>query len=147
MAPNGMERNRNTAKKSGMAAVALFVTLAAVPALADTAQEKVIRRLSSETSTGAGGPTSQGKETRSVTPASHQMRQELEQGSYQVRFIRRISGETCTGVGRKNANGKEATRSGTQAPLQVSQELEQRDYQQIYIRRLAGETFLKAQSK
>lgn len=144
----GRERNRYAAKKRGMAAVAAFVVFAAVPVLADTAQEKVIRRLSYETSTGAAGQMSQQKQTiQSRKPASLQMRQEQEQGSYQDRFIRRISGETSSGVGREKSQGKEANRSGMPASPQMSQEVERIDYQEMYVRRLAGGTFPGARGK
>ena len=150
MAPIGidMARSRYTAKKSAMAAVTLFVALAAVPVLANTGQEKVISRLSSETSTGGGSQNPPRKEAMQPgIPTSLQVSQEPEQGTYQERYIRRLSGESNTGTGRNNTQGKEATQSGTQASLQASQEPEQDTYQERFIRRLAGETFLGAPSK
>lgn len=138
MAPIGIdtERGRYTAKKSGMAAVALLVLLAAVPVLADTAQERVISRLSSETSTGVGSLTSPGNEpSQSGTPASLQMRQELEQGSYQEKVIRRLASEPSPRARSTYSEVEEGGQSGTS--LQVSQYLE---HKQREIRnRLHGE--------
>lgn len=135
MAPIGidMANGRYTAKKSAMAAVALFVALAAVPVLANPVQEKVVSRLSTT------GVASQ-EAMQPGMPASLQVSQELEQGTYQERFIRRLSGESPTGTGRNNSQGKEATPSGTSAFSQESQQLGQATYQERFIRRLAGES-------
>lgn len=138
MAHVGLEKNRYTAKKSAVAAVAMFVVLAAVPVLADTAQERVISRLSCETAR---------DRVQSGTPVSLQMRQEPEQGSYQESFIHRVSGETSISVGREHRMGNEATKSGTPALLQVSQELEQSNYRDAYVHRIGGETFPRANGK
>ena len=140
MGPIGidMANSRYTAKKSAMAAVALFVALPAVPVLANTAQEKVVSRLST---TGVASQNPQRKEAMQPgMPAPLQVTQELEQGTYQERSIRRLSGESPAGVGRKSLQGEEATQSGTPASLQASQEPEQGTYQGRFIRRLAGET-------
>lgn len=135
MVPIGMERNRYTAKKSAMAAVAVFVALAAVPVLADTAQEKVISRLSSETSTGVGGQnTRRNKAMQSVTTASLQMSQEQEQGTYQEQVISRLSSEASLRAGSKSEvdNGLQPG-----AASLVSQDLER--YRQMISTRLHGE--------
>lgn len=123
MAPIGidMAKSRYTAKKSGMAAVALLVALAAVPVLADTDQEKAMQ---------------------SGSPASVQIRQEVEQESYQERLIRRLAGETLP---RTRSRYSEASLS--EASLQMRQELEQENYQEMVIRRLSGEAFPRAHSK
>jgi hypothetical protein len=142
MEPIGRKGIGYTAKGNQVAAAAaLFVALAAVPVLADTAQEKVISRLSCQTSTGEIGHDSQ-----PGTTASSRMRQEPEQGVYQERFIRRISGETSVGAGREKSPGSAPIPPGT-AYLQVSQQLERSDYREAYIRRLAGETFASGDSK
>lgn len=146
MAPIGidMANSRYTAKKSAMVAVVLYVALAAVPVLANTVQEKVISRLSSETST-QNPPHKEAMQPG--IPTSLQVRQEPEQGTYQERYLRLLSGESPTGTGRNNTQGKEATQSGTPASLQASEEPEQGTYQDRFIRRLAGETFPGTHSK
>lgn len=141
MAPIGidMANSRYTAKKSAMAAMALFVALAAaVPVLANPAHEKVVSRLSTS---GEASESPRCKEAMQPgMPASLQVSQELEQGTYQERFIRRLSGESPTGTGRDNSQGKEATPSGTSAFSQESHQLGQGTYQERFIRRLAGES-------
>jgi hypothetical protein len=101
MAPIEIEvaKSRYTAKRSAMAAAVLSVALAAVPVLADTPQEKVISHLSSETSTGIASQNPPRREAMQPgIPASSQVSQELEPGTYQERLIRRLSGETFPGT-------------------------------------------------
>lgn len=145
MAPIGidMANSRYTAKKSAMAAVTLFVALAAaVPVLANPAHEKVVTCLST---TGEASESPRCKEAMQPgMPASLQVSKELEQVTYQERFIRRLAGESPAGVGRKSLKGEEATQSGTPASLQASQEPEQGTYQERFIRRLAGEPLASA---
>ena len=166
---SNMKTSQHIMKKSGMAAVALFVALAAVPVLADTReaipsgnpaslqmsqeleqgtyQEMVIRRLAGETFPRAQdkNPIKEGLQTGTQT--SLQMRQELEQGSYQERLIRRLAGETFPRARGKHTEIEEGLQTGTQASLQMRQELEQGTYQERLIRRLSGETFPRARSK
>ena len=121
---SNMKTSQHIMKKSGMAAVALFVALAAVPVLADTREA-----------------------IPSGNPASSQMRQELEQGTYQEMVIRRLAGETFPRARGKHTEIEEGLQTGTQASLQMRQELEQGTYQERLIRRLSGETFPRARSK
>ena len=74
---SNMKTSQHMMKKSGMASVALFVALAAVPVLAETREA-----------------------IPSGNPASLQMRQELERGTYQEMVIRRLSGETFPARGK-----------------------------------------------
>lgn len=179
MAPIGIDMadGRYTSKKSVTAAVALFVALAAVPALANTHQqavvsrlsitgvatqnlpvsqeleqgtyqERFIRRLSGESAAGPGRNHTEGREaTMSRISASVQESQELEQGSYQERFIRRLSGASRAGIGRRFLPGEEATQSGSLASLQASHDPEHGTYQERFIRRLGGETLPRAESR
>ena len=121
---SNMKTSQHVMKKSAMAAVALFVALAAVPVLADTREA-----------------------IPSGNPASLQMSQELEQGTYREMVIRRLAGETFPRARDKNPKIKEGLQTGTQASLQMRQELEQGTYQERLIRRLSGETFPRARSK
>jgi len=114
-----------------VAAVAFLVSLAAVPVLADSAQEMVISRLSSETSFGIGSNTSLGKGTIQSTTPALQMRQELEQGTYRAEVIRRLASETSLKAHSKYAETDEGLQSRTAASLQVSQGL---DHKQSQIR-------------
>jgi hypothetical protein len=111
-------------KKSGMAAVALFAALAAVPVSADTREA-----------------------IPSGNPASLQMSQELEQGSYQEMVIRRLAGETFTRARGNNPKIEEGPQTGTRTSWQMRQELEQGSSQEMVVRRLGGETFARARSK
>ena len=160
---SNMKTSQHTMKKSGTAAVALFVALAAVPVLADTRKaipsgnpaslqmsqeleqgtyrEMVIRRLAGETFPRARGNNSDIKEGQTGTQASLQMSQEPGQGTYREMVIRRLAGETFPRARGKHIEIEEGVQTGTQASLQMRQEPEQGTYQERIIRRLSGETF------
>lgn len=134
MAPIGMERKGYAAKKSTMAAVAVFVALAAVPVLADTVRDRVVSRLSSATSTGGGQNTPAKGAVEVGTTASVLMSRAQEQGDYPEKVIRRLASETSLTAGSISAVEK-----GLQpalSSLQVSLDLE--DYRQMVRTRLHG---------
>ena len=121
---SNMKTSQHMMKKSATAAAALFVALAAVPVLADTREA-----------------------IPSGNPASLQMSQELEQGTYQEMIIRRLGGETFARVRGRHSETEEGLQAGSRASLPMRQELEQGTYQEMVIRRLAGETSPRARSK
>ncbi|MBJ6798799.1 hypothetical protein [Geomonas propionica] len=110
--------NRNTAKKGVMAAAALFVALAALPALAETPQEMVVNRLSSETS-----ETVQSGKTTSQTSRGTQ------HGTCQEKVISRIASQITHVAGSNSLETEEALRSGGGGEVSQYIKQKQRDIQ------------------